>query len=156
VEAPEDTVNTTLSYAAAETLRRINIAHGDRMPKFIEHHRSFPFRNFLQRPLRQRPGPSAQVAVEHRPWLEDAARSRVEALRRSGCVVVGDLDNLLVTEWPDPVPEPTEAEVAQAAVDVAAHLSLRMVKAAGDPRAAAESKSEPRPSLVGRILRKGR
>ncbi len=130
---PPRTMNSSLGYAAAETLRRVYLDQGDRIPDFVKHFRTFPYRKFMQRSLMQAGGAAARLPEEHRDWVEAEAHRTVAALLSGGHRIAGDLDDLIPTQWDPPTPPPSETEIATVATALAADLSLQLTAGATPP-----------------------
>ncbi|MDQ3627959.1 MAG: hypothetical protein M3419_03950 [Actinomycetota bacterium] len=85
--------NTSLSYAQAELLRRINQSLGDQLD-WSAYERTVKHR-FAECLLATGGGdPRPSVSMEQRPWFEQRHRDIVSSLRALGVDVVGDLGDL--------------------------------------------------------------
>lgn len=125
---PEKDVNASWGYVDAEVYRRVNVALGDRLPRYERHYQPavrWPFvRGALPRGRGRIPLP-----VEHLDWVTEVARSHVDYLRTSGVRVHGDLEGLV----PGPasaaeLPALDEAAVAEAAIETLANFSVNALK----------------------------
>ncbi|MFZ0323492.1 MAG: hypothetical protein WAN48_05085 [Actinomycetes bacterium] len=118
--------NTSLGLAETELLRRVNQALPDDFPRW---HQTGLARDVLASKIlgaRSASGRPQLPAPLHEKLAERAAAA-VSGLRASGCDVVGDLDDLVVPETPEPGDPPaTDADVLDAAVDAVSGLLVQM------------------------------
>jgi hypothetical protein len=126
--------NTSLGYAEAELLRRVNQALPAEFPRW--HHTGLA-RDLLATKILAPRSPSGRPELP--ADLRDALRRRAErsasGLAGSGCDLVGDLASLEVPEEPRPGdPPPTDPEVLAAAVDAVAGLLVQMGRMRDDRR----------------------
>jgi hypothetical protein len=102
MRAGSDTDGRLDALAATEAARLLNQAGAPRLPRAVAaivH------------------GPTPAVGVEHAEWLEAEAERAVDAVKRTGCVVLGDVTDLrpatdALTDDPARVTPPPEAVVA--------------------------------------------
>jgi hypothetical protein len=117
-----DRSNTSLSYAEAELLRRINRSLGERLD-WLAYERTVKHQ-FAEDVLATggRDG-RPSVPVIHRPWFQQQHRDMVGSLRALGVDVVGDLDDLEPSfGGPDTVDGPDLEDVVTAATAALAEL----------------------------------
>lgn len=122
---PPRLVNPSLGYPQAETLRRINIALGDRLPDFMNEYRA-AVRGVLRGPLWGQKGATPTIPPGMRAWCEQESRAQVEKIRATGCQVSGDLTDLIASDWSaDGAAEgPTDSDVAAVATSALADLAV--------------------------------
>jgi hypothetical protein len=126
-------VNTSLSVAETEVLRRVNATLPQDFPRW---HRTGLVRDVLAVKVMTgsgtgRPG----LAADLQPDLARRAQRTVKSLRNSGCDVVGDLSVLQVKSEPvvgDPLPD--DAALLTSAVDSIAGLLVHMAWMRDDRR----------------------
>ncbi|HET6627370.1 MAG TPA: hypothetical protein VFG63_13360 [Nocardioidaceae bacterium] len=159
--APGGLRNRSLGYEQAETLRRVNVALGDRLADFRKEYR-YAVRKFIARGslLRQK-GSSLVLPTELVPWCHEESAAQAKELLDRGYDIVGDIDDL-VSE--DRVPhqefrEVTDAELAQVAVTALADLAVlrhREIRAAEKAAATVPpvAPPAPAPSLLRRAVRR--
>lgn len=130
----EVAANDSLGMAEAEVLRRVNIALPETYPRW--HHSGIARDVLASRILapRSRSGRPALPEPLRKEVLAQTERN-IEGLSASGCDVVGDLAVLEVSDdLSDGQPEPTEAEVTDAAIDGIAGLLVEMGRMRDDRR----------------------
>jgi hypothetical protein len=123
--------NESLGYSQAEFLRRLQHRLADVEPR---HQRARVTKNLIaSQVLRRMERVDAPVIPEHlRAWLETESATQRDQLVASPARIVGDLDDLLVVDCrlsPDP-PEPCEAVMVDAAVNVIERLAVVVARAA--------------------------
>jgi hypothetical protein len=120
VDFDRSTTNTSLGYAEAELLRRVNRALGDHMPWPAY---ETTVKGWFAEEFLVELGSDARPAVPEssRDWLLDEARAMVAAVSASGIDVVGDLDDLRPRFGPT-TPTPPDAAVLDAATHAIAAL----------------------------------
>jgi hypothetical protein len=120
VEAARPTTNTSMGYAEAELLRRVNRALGDEMPwpAYETTVKGWFAEEFLVE-LGSNGRPT--VPESTRPWLLAEAEQMVTAVVESGIDVVGDLGDLRPEFGPTTSP-PDDSDVLDAAADAIAAL----------------------------------
>ncbi len=126
--------NDSLGLAEAEVLRRVNVALPDTFPRW--HHTGLARDILASRILGPRSTSGRPPVPEA---VRDAVLKRTEAniagLGSGICDLVGDLDELAVTDdLASGAPQPTEAELLDAAVDGLAGLLLQMGRMRDDRR----------------------
>jgi hypothetical protein len=119
-DAERPSTNTSLGYAEAELLRRVNRALGDHMPwpAYETTVKGWFAEEFL---LELGSDSRPTVPSPARDWLLEEARQMVGAVAESGIDVVGDLDDLRPRFGPT-VPAPPDAAVLDAASHAIAAL----------------------------------
>lgn len=145
---PPRLVNPSLGYPQAETLRRINIALGDRLPDFASEYR-VAVRGVLRGPLWGQKGATPAIPPGMREWCEKESRDQVEKLRASGCQVAGDLDDLIAADWSGEGSGegPTDSDVAAVATTALADLAVTAMTKRSKARKSGGGKA---PSLTPR------
>jgi len=126
---PEDKPsNTSLGYAEAELLRRVNAE----LPDEVRHHQVYGDvgkRFFAAQVLRKRRARTILVPAEFRPWCDGVTERTIAALDQAGYDVTGSLDDLRGSDAAfatGAAYEPGDEEVASAAVSaIAEMLTLR-------------------------------
>ena len=122
---PERDVNASWGMVEAEVYRRINVALGDRLPRYEQAYQP-AVRWPLVRGVLPR-GASARIPLppEHLPWVVETAEEQARWLRESGIRVHGEPADLVPGEGAAaPLPEVDEAEVAAAAVATMANFAV--------------------------------
>jgi hypothetical protein len=126
--------NDSLGFAEAEVLRRVNIALPEAFPRW--HHTGLA-RDVLATKIlspRSRTG-RPQLSPKLQEQVMARSERSVSGLSASGCEIIGDLSELKVSEADGRGdPEPTDAEVLDAAVDAIAGLLVRMGRMRDDRR----------------------
>jgi hypothetical protein len=102
LRAPAPTCPQLDALAATEAARLLNQAGAARLPRALASTVG---------------GPAPAVAAQHAEWLEAEAERAVDAVKRTGCVVLGDVTDLrpaadALTDDPERVTPPPEAVVA--------------------------------------------
>lgn len=143
LEAPPRLRNVSLGYEQAETLRRITLALGDRLPNGRKDFRPAA-RTIFDGPLRAERGTPLRLPPEHMEWCHQQGLAMLEELRRGGYDIVGNPDDLVsvVDESAPELPEVTDADVAEAAVKALAAVVQsnhnKLLKQRGSASAVAE------------------
>jgi hypothetical protein len=143
LEAPPKLRNVSLGYEQAETLRRITVALGDRLPDGRKDFRPAA-RTIFDGPLRAERGTALRLPPEHMEWCRQNDLAMLDELRRDGYDIVGNPDDLVsaVDESAPELPVVTDAEVAETAVRALAALVQsnhnKLVKQRGSASAVAE------------------
>jgi hypothetical protein len=123
---PERDVNASWGMVEAEVYRRVNLALGDRLPRY-----ELAYQPAVRWPLVKGALPrsaSARIKLppEHLPWVTEAAEAQVRWLRESGIRIHGEPADLLPGDGDtEPLPEVGEAEVAAAAVATMANYAVQ-------------------------------
>jgi hypothetical protein len=143
LEAPPRLRNVSLGYEQAETLRRITLALGDRLPNGRKDFRPAA-RAIFDGPLRAETGTKLRLPREHQEWCRQQGLAMLEELRRGGYDIVGNPDDLVsvVDESAPDLPEITDAVVAETAVKALAAVVQsnhnKLLKERGNASAVAE------------------
>lgn len=118
--------NPSLGYAQAETLRRVNVALGDRLTDLRGGYR-YGVRTFLAtRVLAKQTGRKPPFPEELVGWCHEETLAGARRLRDAGYDIVGSLDDLvspLEVAGAEPTLELTEDEIAEAAVAALAEVA---------------------------------
>ena len=117
-----------MGYVDAEVYRRVNVALGDRLPRYERHYQP-AVRWPLVRGALPRGRGRIPLPFDHLDWVTEVSRSHVDYLRTSGVRVHGDLEGLV----PGPssaaeLPPLDEAAVAEAAIETLANFSVTALK----------------------------
>lgn len=134
-EAAPTAANTSLDPAAAELMRRVNLAVEGRMDR-AAYDRVLKF--FVAKQVlaaRSEPGRVA-LSAEHVAWAQRRGARQAADLAALGVHVTGDLADLVGAADPVQPPDPCHDEVLDAAVEVIAALAVRDATARRLPRAA--------------------
>jgi hypothetical protein len=120
IDSERPTINTSLGYAEAELLRRVNRALGDQMPwpAYETTVKGWFAEEFL---VELGSDTRATVPESMREWLLSEAKPMVTAVADSGVDIVGDLDDLRPHFGPT-AGQPPDAAVLDAAADAIAAL----------------------------------
>lgn len=126
--------NDSLGVAETEVLRRVNLALPPEFP--IWHHTGLARDLLATKILSPRSGSGRPpFPPELQAQIAESARKSIAGLATSGCHLVGDLSELDVTaDLAVDVPEPSDAEVRDAAIDAIAGLLVRMGRMRDDRR----------------------
>jgi hypothetical protein len=124
IDATRPSTNTSLGYAEAELLRRVNRSLGDEMPwpAYETTVKGWFAEEFL---VELGSGDRPTVPESARPWLQEEATAIVTALTESGIDVVGELDELRPEFGPATSPPAADAVLDAAADAIAALLTER-------------------------------
>jgi hypothetical protein len=111
--------NPSLGYPQAELLRRVNNALGDRLPHARTGYNRVVKGWFAEQLLAPQGGPRLPLPAPVALWCHAESERMVGEIRDAGYAVVGDLDDLVPppAPGPDALEEPSDAEVAEAAVE---------------------------------------
>ncbi len=126
------TANPSLPEVQIELLRRINLAFGDRRPVEEPRYRALVRPVQGARAAARSVGPPATLVASDRSWATEQAKRLVTTLTGRGSRVVGNLDDLVpgpagsAQPPADPGAGVTEAELASAAVELAADVLLAL------------------------------
>lgn len=144
--------NNSLGYEQAETLRRVNLALGDRLADVEREYRPAARRLLLGGAMRRRSGASAPLPPEHVEWCRQQCRAMLDELLGRGYHVVGDTDDLLVRAEVGltPVPEVSDADVARVAVDALAFALAEPLPRGARPRRAKAERTAGEEQRSGR------
>jgi hypothetical protein len=118
--------NPSLGYEQAETLRRINVALGDRLTNFRRDYR-FAVRTFIYHgALRGQEGMSLRLPADMVAWCHEASAAQAKELAERGYDIVGSLDDLISPNQPETseYAEVTDSQVAAVAVRALADLAV--------------------------------
>ncbi|MFT4288661.1 hypothetical protein [Nocardioides sp.] len=124
ITPPSRVVNSSLSLAQAETLRRVNLALGDRLPRRTGGYES-GVRNWITREsLTRHKGEKVLLPEGFGSWCAAESRRQVDELRDLGVHLAGRVDDLLASpDVPTGPVEVDDAEVAEVAVLALADLA---------------------------------
>ncbi len=124
LKIPRGTINQSIQLDQAETLRRVNVALGERLPDLDTDYR-FGVREWLTRAsLMSRAQSSIRLPAEFGEWCAAEARAQYDGLLALGVDLIGDpADLLLPDDFATAGDEVSDAEVAQVAVDALADLA---------------------------------
>jgi hypothetical protein len=123
---PQKTINSTLGYPEAEMLRRFNVALGDRLTNRFTGYR-LVMREVVNKPVRGSRGRKLLIPETYHSWVREESAAMADRVLASGCVVVGDPQDLLVGELEGGPSELTVPEVSAVATRVLGEI------AASDP-----------------------
>jgi hypothetical protein len=163
---PAGSVNRSLGYEQAETLRRINVALGDRLADVPGEYR-FGVRLFIHRhALIRQDGTPFGLPPELVGWCHEHSVAQAKELAERGYDIVGSLDDLIVPNEPaaTDLEEVSDSQVAEVAVRALADLAVlrfRETKKRSEPPAAAGPRTTdeegkppaPRPRSRGALAR---
>lgn len=144
--------NPSLGYEQAETLRRINVALGDRLMDLRREYR-WAVRQLIYRgALVKQSGTPIRLPPELAAWCHEATATQAEELTARGYDVVGSADHLVsMPAETAELSEVSDAEVAEVAVSALADVAcvrFREVKEAerdATARPAAAQAADPEP-----------
>ena len=146
---PTRDVNASWGYVEAEVYRRVNVALGDRLPRYERDYQPGLRWPLVQGVLPRRASERIPLPPEELEWVADVARQHVAWLAGSGIRVHGDLAALLPAEQDiAPLPALSEADVAQAAIDTIANFAVFARRR--NERALAAQGSSPRGATPAR------
>jgi hypothetical protein len=130
--------NRSLGRVEAELLRRVNAQLPDDLRRRQVYGR-IGKRFFAAQVLRQQESRRILVPAAFRPWCEEVTDRTVDAIRAAGYDVVGDLADLWCPDaaFTDDDADPTEDEVASAAVTAIVGLLTERAEADAEAEAAA-------------------
>jgi hypothetical protein len=137
--------NPSLGYEQAETLRRVNVALGDRLTNFRRDYR-FAVRSFIYHgALRGREGMSLRLPPDTVAWCHEASAAQAKELVERGYDVVGSVDDLIAPNQPETSErvEVTDSQVATVAVRALADLAVLRHKEVREAAKRAESGKGP-------------
>jgi hypothetical protein len=146
--APPRPRNLSLGYQQAETLRRVNVALGQRLPDFYTQYRLAVRRDVARGTLLRQNGRPLRLPEEFVAWCMQESAAQVKELVDSGYHMVGDPDHLVFDgrQGDPPFREVTEKEIARAAVRALTTLAVRRYHELYSPEAEAVRASEvPQP-----------
>ena len=119
--------NPSLGYEQAETLRRVNVALGDRLSNFRRDYR-FAVRAFVYHgALRQQEGMPLRLPPDLAGWCHEATEAQAKELVARGYDIVGSVDDLISPSQPAATTdyrEVTDSQVASVAVRALADLAV--------------------------------
>jgi len=126
VARPAGALNSSIGVVEAEVWRRVNVALGDRLPRFTREYGASLRLPFERGVLPKLASPRIGLPDDVVPWLQEHGRDNVATLRERGYVVAGDLDRLVPDDDAGrPIVVPSEHEVADAAARALADLAVR-------------------------------
>jgi hypothetical protein len=123
---PRGDVNASWGMVEAEVYRRVNLALGDRLPRYEQAYQPAVRWPLVKGVLPR--GASARITLppEHLPWVVEAAEQQERWLRDSKIRVHGEPADLVPGEdAAAPLPEIDEAEVAAAAVTTLTNFAVQ-------------------------------
>ncbi|CAN5632654.1 hypothetical protein BH11ACT8_BH11ACT8_28190 [soil metagenome] len=152
LKLPKGTINQSIQLDQAETLRRVNIALGERLPDLDTDYR-FGVREWLTRAsLMSRASSSIRLPAEFADWCAQEARAQYDGLLALGVDLVGDAADLLPAPgFASTVDSITDAQVAAVAVDALADLADLQWQQLVEHQAAMEDLTAERDELLGRL-----
>ena len=118
--------NPSLGYEQAETLRRINVALGDRLTNFRRDYR-FAVRTFIYHgALRGKKGMSLRLPPDMVAWCHEVTAAQAKQLVERGYDIVGSVDDLISPNQSESseLVEVTDSQVATVAVRALADLAV--------------------------------
>lgn len=123
---PQHNVNASFGYTEAEVYRRLNEALGDRLPGYAREYIPAVRTPIVFGALPREASARITLPPEHVDWVRKEGQRQVEEIRRRGYTVHGDAESLVAaSDVGQPLPEPSEHEVAAAAVDALANFATR-------------------------------
>jgi len=150
--------NPSLGYEQAETLRRVNVALGDRLANFRRDYRH-AVRGFVYHgALRKQAGMPLRLPPDMVEWCHEASKAQAKQLVEGGYDVVGSVDDLISPSHPttSEYAEVTDVQVADVAVRALADLAVlrhREVREAASAQDAVPLSAGPTERLGRRIDR---
>jgi len=125
--APPKARNLSLGYQQAETLRRLNVALGKRLPDFYTQYRRAVRRDVARGTLLRQDGDPLRLPEEFVTWCSEESAAQVKELVDRGYHLVGDPDHLVFDgrQGEPAFREVTDAQVADTAVQALATLAVR-------------------------------
>lgn len=122
---PERNVNPSWGYVEAEVYRRTNAALGDRLPRYERDYQPGVRWPLVQGVLPRSASARIPLPTEHLGWVTEVAARHRDHLASGSIRVHGDLDSLVPSAADArPLPELTDAAVADAAVEALANLAV--------------------------------
>lgn len=115
--------NAALGYAQAELLRQVNVALDDRLQSVRHGYGRVGKKWLAEQVLLRQDGRPVRLPESMRGWCTDLSAQWIADIQKSGCQVVGDLDDLKPadTAFGD-VPEPTAEELLAVATRALADI----------------------------------
>ncbi len=149
--APPRARNLSLGYQQAETLRRLNVALGDRLQDFYTQYRLAVRRDVGRGILLRQSGDRVRLPEELVPWCVEESAAQVKEVTERGYHMVGQPEHLLFDgkQGEPAFREVTEEEVADTAVQALASLAVRRYHDMYSPEA--QARRAPDPAPAGRL-----
>ncbi|HEX6148615.1 hypothetical protein [Nocardioides sp.] len=132
---PERDVNASWGYVEAEVYRRVNLTLGDRLPHYEKAYQPTVRWPFVKGVLPRRASARIPLPPEHLSWVVEVAEQQVEWLS-THVRVHGEVADLVPgADAAAPLPELSEADVADAAVETLANFAVQTYRELRRPRA---------------------
>ncbi len=123
---PERDVNASWGMVEAEVYRRVNLALGDRLPRYEQAYQPAVRWPLVKGALPRSASARIKLPPAHLPWVVETAEEQVRWLQESGIRIHGEPADLLPGDGDtEPLPEIGEAEVAAAAVATMANYAVQ-------------------------------
>ncbi|MFE0749151.1 sulfotransferase family protein [Gordonia sp. NPDC058843] len=137
LRVPVPSLNSSLSAAQAEFLRELNRRLQPEVVEWRRYERIIKGQLIGEILFEAPSGPPQGLSDKSREWAAGESRRMVAAVREAGYDVVGDLDDLVVSAEHDAgdVPQPTDGEVLDVALDTIAAMVLAAPLPKVGPRA---------------------